>query len=470
MPPFFILEMKSFSVPRILISSHKGGAGKTLFTVGLISALKSRGLKVASFKKGPDYIDAGWLSKTSQVSCRNLDLFLFDEEKNKLSFYRGSLGADISVIEGNRGLFDGMDAEGSCSTARLARVLDSPIILVLDCTKVTRSLAALVKGFVEFEEGLNIKGVILNKIARKRHEDVITKAIENYTSVKVLGAIPKLKNLPPERHLGLVTSCEYRDCEFLKELTSYIEKGVNLDELIEIAKDVKPISLQEKEEVKGKIFEGLNLGVFKDEAFQFYYPENLEALESLGAKFTWINGLETRRLPQVDGVYIGGGFPEVKAEELAENRDLAKDLKEAIEDGLPVYAECGGFMYLGREIEWNSKTYPMTGVLPIRFVVEKRPQGHGYVIGRVKQKNPYFPEGLLIKGHEFHYSRPVTIDESKEMKYILELEKGFGINGKYDGILYKNLVAGYTHIHIFSVKCWAENFLRKVEEFKVKNK
>ena len=457
------------NIPRILISSHKGGAGKTLFTIGLLWTLREKGLKVTSFKKGPDYIDAGWLSKISKVPCRNLDLFLFDEEDNLYSFFLGCRDKDIAVIEGNRGLFDGMDEHGSCSTARLARILKTPILLILDCTKVTRSLAALVKGFLEFEPGLHIEGVILNRVARARHERVITKAIETYTDAKVLGAIPKLKNLPPERHLGLITSFEYEERVFIEELTSHLKKGVDLDNILEISKNAEPLNLKVSEKCLSKPQTSVRIGVFKDEAFQFYYPENLEALEVLGADLVWINALETSRLPKVDALYLGGGFPEVKAEALAENRDLAKDVKEAAETGMPVYAECGGFMYLGREIIWQGKSYPMTRILPIVFSVEKRPQGHGYVIARVREQNPYFDLGIQIKGHEFHYSKVLSIDESKDLKYIFELEKGCGITGKQDGILYKNLVAGYTHIHIFSVKCWAERFLKKAEEFKLKN-
>jgi cobyrinic acid a,c-diamide synthase len=456
----------SYNIPRVLISSHKGGAGKTLFTIGLISVLKELGFKISAFKKGPDYIDAGWLSKISGVPCRNLDLFLFDEKENLYSFYTGSKESELAVIEGNRGLFDGMDIYGSCSTSKLARILKAPIIIVLDCTKVTRSLAALVKGFINFEEGLDIKGVVLNKIARSRHENIIRKSIEYYTDIKVLGAIPKLKNLPSERHLGLITSSEYDEELFLEELREAVKKNTDIEKIIEISKSVKPLEIEIPEERMELQCKGIRVGVFKDESFQFYYPENLEALSNLGAELEFINAFTTKRLPKVSALYLGGGFPEVKAEALAENQDLLKDVKEVILDGMPVYAECGGLMYLGKKIIWKGKEYPMCKALPIIFSVEKRPQGHGYVIAKVIEKNPYFSLGLSIKGHEFHYSKPISIDENKEMKYIFELEKGFGIDGKRDGILYKNLLAGYTHIHIFSVKCWAENFLKKAQEFK----
>lgn len=455
-----------YNIPRILISSHKGGAGKTVFTIGLISTFRSLGFKLSAFKKGPDYIDAGWLSKISNIPCRNLDLFLFDEKDNLYSFYLGSKDSELAIIEGNRGLFDGLDVFGSCSTSKLAQLLKAPVILVLDCTKVTRSMAALVKGFLEFEKEVKIKGVVLNRIARTRHEDIIRKSIEFYTDVEVLGVIPKLKNLPQERHLGLITSFEYDESSFLEQLQSIIKENVNINRLLEISKDVPPLEIELPQIENVLDCKGLKIGVFRDEAFQFYYPENLEFLTKLGAELVFINSFKDRRLPEVSGLYLGGGFPEVRAEELSENKELMKDVKTAVLEGMPVYAECGGLMYLGEKIIWEKKEYPMSKVLPITFIVEKYPQGHGYVIANVKEKNPYFELGNFIKGHEFHYSKPVEVKFNDEMKFVFELEKGSGFDGKRDGILYKNLFATYTHIHIFSVKCWAINFLKKALEFK----
>jgi cobyrinic acid a,c-diamide synthase len=456
----------SYNIPRILISSHKGGSGKTIFTIGLIYYFKSMGLNLSAFKKGPDYIDAGWLSKISKTPCRNLDLFLFDEKDNLYSFYLGSKDSDLAIIEGNRGLFDGLDIFGSCSTSRLAQLLKVPIILILDCTKVTRSLAALIKGFLEFEKDIEIKGVILNKIARPRHENIIRGSIEYYTDVKVLGVIPKLRNLPQERHLGLITSFEYNENSFLDQLQKIIKENVEVEKILEISKKVFPVEIEVPQPENIIEFKDVKIGVFKDEAFQFYYPENLETLTNLGAKLIFINAFKDRNLPEVSALYLGGGFPEVKAEELSENKELLKAVKDAIMEGMPVYAECGGLMYLGEEIIWKEKRYPMSKVLPIKFMVEKFPQGHGYVIAKIKEKNPYFELGTFIKGHEFHYSKPLEIKFNEDIKFVFELEKGTGFDGKLDGILYKNLLATYTHIHIFSVKCWATNFLKKAKEFK----
>ncbi|RLG12129.1 hydrogenobyrinic acid a,c-diamide synthase (glutamine-hydrolyzing) [Candidatus Pacearchaeota archaeon] len=454
-----------YNIPRILISSHKGGAGKTIFTIGLISAFKSLQIKLSTFKKGPDYIDAGWLSKFSQTLCRNLDLFLFDEKDNLYSFYIGSQGSELAIIEGNRGLFDGLDVFGSCSTAKLAKVLKTPVILVLDCTKVTRSLAALVKGFIEFEEDVNIKGVILNKIARTRHENVIRSSIEYYTDIKVLGVLPKLKSLPYERHLGLITSFEYNEKIFLKELARAIKENVDIEKILKYSKEAPILEIEIPKEEEKTEFKNIKIGVFKDEAFQFYYPENLEAFIKLGAEIKYINALKDKSLPNISALYLGGGFPEVQAEILIQNETLMKEVKKAIIEGMPAYAECGGLMYLGEKIIWNNKEYPMVGVLPITFKIEKYPQGHGYVIGKVVSENPFFDRGFFIKGHEFHYSRPIEMKMPEDMKFVFKLEKGYGLNGKYDGICYKNLLASYTHIHIFSVKCWAKKFLEKAKNF-----
>ncbi len=459
--------MITFSIPRLFIASHKGGAGKTLFTLGVLHYLKTLGYKIAAFKKGPDYIDAGWLSKVSGRSCRNLDMFLFDEAHNLYSFYQGAKECDIAVIEGNRGLFDGMDFQGSCSSSRLASLLKAPVILVLDCTKVTRSLAALVKGFLDFEKGLDIKGVILNKIARERHANVIRNSIEYYTGVPVLGVIYKLKTSPKERHLGLITSWEYKENLFLQELMQMIQENCNWEEILNISRSAPVLSIPEINQLSEGYFSGIKVAVFRDPSFQFYYPENLEELTRLGAELVYINAME-ESLPEVDCIYIGGGFPEVQAEKLAANEKIRRELKEVAEEGMPIYAECGGFMYLGKEIKWKGQSYPMCDILPFKFIVEKKPQGHGYVIAKVMEQNPYFDLNQTLKGHEFHYSKAQAIDKSNFLKYIFRLEKGYGIDGKYDGVLYKNVLAGYLHIHAYSVKNWAENFLKLAREFKNK--
>jgi len=454
------------NVPRLMVASHRGGAGKTIVSLGLLFSLKTRNFKVASFKKGPDYIDAGWLSSIAERPCRNLDLFILNEEQNLFTFFLGVKdGVDVALIEGNRGLYDGVDWQGSCSSAQLARLLKTPVIFVLDCTKATRSMAALLKGFVEFEKDVTIAGVILNNIARPRHENIIRTAIENYVGIKVLGSIPKLKHLPNERHLGLITSYEFH-FKFLPILKESFEKNVDLDKILEIAQNVEPLLIPGHYLTEEKnLYKGLKIAVFYDKAFQFYYPENLEILHNLGAELVYVNALQDRTLPEVDGIYLGGGFPEVYAEALAENGTLRKDVYLAGEEGIPIFAECGGLMYLGKEIFWKDKSYPMVGLLPIRFVVEPRPQGHGYVLARCVKANPYFPEGEIIKGHEFHYSRPEILDFKPGMEFVFKLEKGTGFGGGKDGLQYKKIFASYTHIHFLAISYFARNFLNQAKDF-----
>lgn len=457
--------MSFIKVPRIVISSHKGGAGKTLLSLALIALLRERGLKVSPFKKGPDYIDAGWLGKVAGQPCRNLDLFLFDEKTNLQIFYAGSKDSDIAIIEGNRGLYDGVDVEGSCSTAGLARLLRAPILLVLDCTKVTRSIAALLKGFIEFEKDINIVGVFLNHIVRSRHESLIRSAIERYVGIPVLGVIPRLRRQLPERYLGLITHFEEEDLAFVEELKENLKTNADIDRVLEFARQ-SPLILHRDEEEIIPCCSGIRIGVFWDPAFQFYYPENLEMLESLGGELCYIDSMRDHSLPSgVSGLYIGGGFPELYAESLAQNKGLREDVRHFAESGMPIYAECGGLMYLGRYVEYGEKKFPLAGILPISFRVDKRPHGHGYVIARVVEDNPYFQKGEIVKGHEFHYSYPSEFELREEVKVVFSLEKGQGLGNNRDGIIYRNVFASYTHIHVFSVKYWAERFLRMSEDF-----
>ncbi len=451
---FFVLK-----IPRLVVSAQKGGAGKTVFTLGLVASLRDRGLKVAPFKKGPDYIDAGWLQVVSGRPCRNLDPFLMEDTSILALFRHGVLGADIAVIEGNRGLYDGVDVEGSCSTARLAKLLNAPVILVLDCTKVTRSLAATLLGFLNFED-VDIRGVILNRIARARHEAIITKCIERYTGVPVLGVVPKLRWLLKERHLGLIPWQEFSEKEeAISRLVEVFKESVDVDRVFEVAESAGELKVSKEARIWPEVeeLEGVRVGVIRDRAFQFYYPENLEALEENGAELVELDAVNFKRLPDVDLLYIGGGFPETQAEALSANKDFMKDVKEAAEGGLPVYAECGGLMYLGAWVKWRGEKYPMCGVLPIGFDVKEVPQGHGYTVVRVIKENPYYEVSTLVHGHEFHYSLPRVLGD---VEFVFEVERGFGFDGRYDGVVYKKVFGTYTHVHVANTPQWLEGLVR----------
>ncbi|MDP3112091.1 MAG: cobyrinate a,c-diamide synthase, partial [Thermodesulfovibrionales bacterium] len=413
---------KKSRYPRLIIAGVKGGSGKTLLSLGLISAWRKKGFKIVPYKKGPDYIDAGWLSSAAKHPCYNLDPFLIGREKILSSFKGHFRDSDCAVIEGNRGLYDGMDSAGTYSTAELAKILKSPVILIMDCTKVTRTAGAMVLGMQKFDRKVDIKGVVLNQLAGSRHEKVIREAIERYCHIPVLGAIPKLKkDFLSERHMGLTPFQEHPE---VKKAISYAaeiaEKYLDLDKIWNVAREA--ITLETTLKLKNPPsppfakggMGGLRIGIIRDSAFQFYYPENFEELERKGARLIEINALKAGKLPVIDALYIGGGFPETNAIALAKNSGFRKSLKKAVESGLPVYAECGGLMYLGESLVLKGKKYPMAGIFPVKFSLEKKPQAHGYSIVEVQNDNPYYGKRTEIKGHEFHYSRVINPEAAKE--------------------------------------------------------
>ena len=467
----------------MVIAGLKGGSGKTTLSLGLVRVLKRKGLKVVPFKKGPDYIDAGWLAGAAEHPCYNLDPFLVGSDRLLSSFIAHAEDSDIAIIEGNRGLYDGMDAEGTYSTAEVAKLLRSPVILIVDCTKVTRTVAALILGAQRFDPQLIIKGVVLNQIAGSRHESVIRTSVEKYCDLPVLGAIPRSDPGEfPERHMGLLPHQEHPDTaraiSFVEEIAG---RYLDLDGILKIARSVEPIRLHqggESRESEGKdlgdhapcaLPPAVRIGAIRDSAFQFYYPENFEELKRFGADIVEISALSERELPDIDALYIGGGFPETHAISLAENIRFRDSLRNAVEEGLPVYAECGGLMYLGEGLLLEDRTYPMAGIFPLVFSLERKPQAHGYSVAEVVKKNPFYPEGTILKGHEFHYSKPHNVfEETNGFSYAFRMKRGQGIHGKMDGICYKNVLATYTHLHAFGAREWVEGLLRKAAEFRGK--
>ena len=461
--------------PRLVVAGLKGGSGKTTLSLGLIAAGRENGLKIAPYKKGPDYIDAGWLSSAAGRLCYNLDPFLIGREKILSSFRDHFWDADLAVIEGNRGLYDGMDSAGTYSTAELAKMLRAPVILILDCTKVTRTAGAMVFGMQKFDSKVAIRGVVLNQIAGLRHEKVIRDAIEGYCGVPVLGAIPKLKQgFLSERHMGLTPFHEHPEVE--KAVTyaaDLAKKYLNLDRMWDIASEAKPLTRvtgsgsmaapQKNQTDPPRVARRatVKIGIIRDSAFQFYYPENFEELQRRGATLLEVSALQEKALPDMDALYIGGGFPETNAIALADNLSFRRSLLKAVEDGLPVYAECGGLMYLGRTLILGSRRYPMAGVFPLEFSLEQRPQAHGYTIVEVKGKNPFYAKGTTLKGHEFHYSRVAGIKHKEGMGFAFAMKRGRGISEGMDGICYKNAFATYTHLHAYGSPEWAEGLVRQ---------
>jgi cobyrinic acid a,c-diamide synthase len=446
------------ATPRILVAGLSGGGGKTLVSVGLAAAWRSAGRIVAPFKKGPDYIDAAWLTQAAGAPCRNLDLFLMSPEVVRRSFAAASHGADVAVLEGNRGLFDGVDARGSSSTAELGKLLGAPVLLVLDCTKCTRTAAALVLGCQRLDPDVVIGGVVLNKTSGARHRSVVREAIEETCGIPVVGALPRLRRHPfPERHLGLVPPAEHAHLgSAVQEAASIVEQHVDLEAVWRIAaapSEGAPGFVPYSRVAAGP--KTVTVGVFRDAAFQFYYPENLEALERAGARLVEITPLEDPCLPEVDALYIGGGFPETLAATLAANVSFRESVRRAVEDGLPVYAECGGAVYLGEKLLMGHDQYPMSAAVPAVFGFGDRPQGHGYVELETVEDNPFYRVGEVLRGHEFHYTQLRSVI-AENVTFAFRVRRGHGFDGHRDGLTYKSVLASYTHVHALGAVSWAE--------------
>lgn len=455
--------------PRLMVAALRGGAGKTVVSLGLAAAWRRLlGLRVVPFKKGPDYIDAAWLSAAANRPCYNLDPFLMRPEEILRSFVLHSGRGDGSLIEGNRGLYDGVDASGSYSTAELAKLLRAPVVLVLDATKVTRTAAALVLGCQHLDPGVHIAGVVLNQVAGGRHERVLRDSIGQYCRVPVLGVIPKLGgNFFPERHLGLVPPQEAADISgAVSFAASKMKEYLDLEGLWKIAQTAgplgRPFAAPGPKRTGGK---PVRIGIVRDAAFQFYYPENLEALEERGAVLVPISSFRNAPLPAVDALYIGGGFPETHLETLSSNGPFRRTVKSAIETGLPVYAECGGLMFLCRAIRHQGRTYPMAGIFPFEIVLGPKPQGHGYTVMECVAPNPFFGRGAVVRGHEFHYSRISEALDPGAYPFVFKMEKGHGIVDGWDGICYKNVLAGYSHIHAVGNECWADAMVGAARDY-----
>jgi cobyrinic acid a,c-diamide synthase len=449
--------------PRLVVAGLSGDGGKTLVSLGLSRALIDRGRVVQGFKKGPDYIDAAWLTAATGRPCRNLDPYLMEDDAIGRAIAAAS-GADLLLVEGNRGLFDGVDAAGSHSTATLAKLLGAPVILVVNVTKTTRTAAAVVLGCIHLDPDLHVAGVILNRVGTARQEAVIREAVETATGVPVIGAIPRLKGDDPlpGRHLGLVTAVEHpRRDEAIARAAAAVAGHVDLDRVERLAAAAPPIQLEVAALRPGR--SRVTIGYFSDEAFSFYYPENLESLEAAGARLVAVSPSRDPALPNLDGLYIGGGFPEVHASRLVDNRGFSDSVRARVAEGMPVYAECGGLMYLAREIRVNDVVHPMSGVLDLTIDQTGRPQGHGYETVVIDRPNPFFPIDTRLHGHEFHYSR---ISTGADLSHsVASVQRGTGTGEGRDGIVVGNVWASYLHVHASATPTWAAGFLAVAEDY-----
>jgi cobyrinic acid a,c-diamide synthase len=447
--------------PRILLAGDRSSSGKTTIVAGLLSALRRRGLEVQSFKVAMDYIDPSYHTWITGRPCRNLDGYLMAEKAVREIYSHAAGGANVAVIEGVRGLYEGYEGDLG-STAQIAKQLQVPVIFVVDARSITRSAAALVKGYMDYDPEVKIKGVILNKVGSERHASKARKEIERYAGVEVVGIIRRNDSMHlAMRHLGLVPVLEGKTRhegfeERINRIREIVEDGLDIDRILEIAREAKPLPEPEIDLYKeSDLGNGVRIGVALDEAFNFYYRDNLEMMELSGAKVVPFSPVHDPALPEVDGIYIGGGYPELYARELSENQGMLRSLEKAHERDLPIYAECGGLMYLAREIEWDDERHEMAGLVPgrtrrgsIRVV--------SYVHGRLAKDCVLGPSGSPIMGHEFHHSEMVM---DKDAKYAIRLERGTGIEGGWDGLCEGNMVASYSHIHSASYREFPGEFI-----------
>jgi len=453
---------------RLLISAAHKSSGKTTVTVGLCAALAERGLAVQPFKKGPDYIDPMWLGQAAGRPCHNLDFYNMSHEEILTTTGHYSADADITLIEGNKGLYDGLDLDGSNSNAALAKLLDSPVILVLDARGMTRGIAPLILGYQAFDPEIKIAGVILNQLGGSRHEAKLRAVIEHYTDVAVIGGIHRDSSLKiTERHLGLIPSNEEASAQNkILHIRDLIKAQVDLDQLLSITGQA-PLAFEALPTVAEIPGEVVRIGIARDAAFGFYYPDDLDALQRAGAKLVMFDTLQDKTLPAIDGLFIGGGFPESRMQELEANSELRASIRQAIENGMPAYAECGGLMYLARSLSWKDRKSEMVGVIPADIIMHTRPQGRGYVRLRETDASiwpgaPALPE---FSAHEFHYSSLENISSPLEFAYTVT--RGTGVDGKNDGIVINRLLACYSHMRDTEQHRWALRFVDFVRENKL---
>ncbi len=456
---------------RLFVSAARKSSGKTTLCIGLCAALCERGEVVQPFKKGPDYIDPLWLGLAAGRPCYNLDAYLSGEEELRAEFAQRMAGASLGIMEGNKGLYDGLDLDGSNSNAALAVLLRTPVVLVLDARGMTRGIAPLILGYQAFDRNVHIAGIILNQLGGSRHEAKLRAVIDHYTGVPVLGAVQHDERLTiVERHQGLVPSNEPEAAAAagrVREISQIVASQVDLDGLLAVARSATQLPPVAGSVREPRIRHGagvVRIGVARDAAFGFYYPGDLEALRRAGAELVTFDAMRDRRLPPIDGLFIGGGFPEMHMQALSGNVELRAELRSAIEAGLPTYAECGGLMYLARGVEWNGRCAEMVGAVPADIVMHSRPVGRGYVHLRETGRSPWAgtssSSASQIRAHEFHYSSVENL--SADVEFAYKVERGHGIDGRHDGIVRGNMVASYSHLRDVEGNRWAGRFVEFV--------
>lgn len=451
---------------RVVLTGTGSGVGKTTIATGIMKALSDEH-KIQPFKVGPDYIDPSYHNCATGVSSRNLDSFFMSDGQIRQSFKNGmtSSHADYGIIEGVRGLYEGISPTNDIgSTSSIAKALNSPVILIINSRSLVRSAAAMTLGFKALDSRIDIEGVILNNVKSQKHYLKTKEAVEKLANTRVLGGIERDNSISMEqRHLGLIPAVEQeRISGLVEKWGELIRENIDLDALIEIMDNSNPI-INEYKPIwsPNKTKHKTRIAVPFDEAFNFYYKENLEALEYNNAKIEYFSPIHDEQLPSVDALYIGGGYPEIFKKELSKNTTMLESIKEFSQDNHPIYAECGGLMYLCKTID----SLPMVDVFPYHSMLTKRVQGLSYTIAHVQRDNPILKKNTTYHGHEFHYSK-VEYTGSNSNDFAFSMRRGVGITGKYDGLLKNNTLASYIHTHTACLPDFGYNFTQSAYENK----
>ncbi|AGA89030.1 cobyrinic acid a,c-diamide synthase [Thioflavicoccus mobilis 8321] len=448
----------------LYIAATQKSSGKTTLSIGLARELGRRGLTPRPFKKGPDYIDPLWLAQATGRTCFNLDFHTMARDEIRALFAR-QLGAGLGLIEGNVGLFDDVDIAGSTSNAELAKLLGAPVVLVIDCHGMARGIAPLLLGYQAFDRDLRIAGVVLNKVGSARHAATLRRAVEHFTDLPVLGVVRRAEEIQiAERHLGLIPVNEAGQAEAqIEAIRAFVADQVDVERILAVAATAERPAPVPGSALPEPTYPGLRIGIARDEVFGFYYPDDLLAFTAAGAELIDFSPLHDAVLPEVDALFIGGGFPECRMADLEANRAMRAAVADFAAAGRPVYAECGGLMYLSRHLHWGEQRNAMCGVLSADVAMHTRPQGLGYV--RLSETDAFPWPSIAaaageVRAHEFHHS--AIVDPAPDWRYAYAVQRGTGIDGRHDGIVQQRVLACYSHLRGVGGSDWPRRFLAYV--------
>ncbi|AOT72377.1 cobyrinate a,c-diamide synthase [Geosporobacter ferrireducens] len=456
--------------PRFVLAGTQSGVGKTTISIGIMAALKKKGYRVQAFKVGPDYIDPAFHSFVTGNASRNLDGWMLEEAVVRELFVKNAYGKDIAVIEGVMGLYDGFGIEkDQGSTAHISKILNAPVILIINGNGMSASAAAQVLGYKAFDPDVNIQGVIINNLSGEKHYELLKAAIERYTGIPCLGYMKNNSAIQlKSRHLGLIPSVEVEDLrKKIDEIGDMVGETIDLDRLMETSKNTKSLQSVQYFSKENAAIDQVHIGVALDKAFNFYYKDNLDLLEELGAKLIYFSPLEDEKLPEnIHGLYFGGGFPEVFADQLEKNFTMRQDIKNLVDLGIPTYAECGGLMYLTEAITTlEGKRHEMVGIFEAETTMTNRLQRFGYVEVNIEKPCVISHIPVRVKGHEFHRSI-ITSPQNADYGYqVVKKRSGEPVNSWHCGLLKQNVLAGYAHIHFYNHKELAKDFIENCRNF-----